>query len=421
MADDILELTVEKPVAGGRMLARHEGRIVLVAGAIPGERVRARVERRVKQTLFAAVSEVLEASPHRREPFCNPRCGGLTYAHVAIAYQPVLKADVVSDAFRRIAGVTVAPPIVWPSPEEGYRLRARLHLQGGQAGFLLEGSHSLCDAAATRQLRDAVLPAVEALLSALGPARSLCDAVTVSENVNGSECVCHLELREGARLGHVDVVLPAGVTGVTAQTGRRVSVVAGQPTITERASGLFPRGSPIAPSTQWTRSAAAFFQGNRFLTGDLVALVLSQAQGGRAIDAYAGVGLFAVALAARGLAVTAVEGDAISGEDLESNASSSVTGFQVVRASVEEALPTMGPGTVDTLVLDPPRTGASPEALTAVVRLNAPRLVYVSCDPATLARDAKGLLGAGYRLKSVTGFDLFPNTPHIESVAVFDR
>jgi tRNA/tmRNA/rRNA uracil-C5-methylase (TrmA/RlmC/RlmD family) len=270
-------------------------------------------------------------------------------------------------------------------------------------------------------LRDAVLPAIDALLTALGPARGLCDAVTVSENVDGSECVCHLEPKEGARLGRLDVVLPAGVTGVTAQAGRRVSPVAGQTTITERASTLFQRGSPVDPATQWTRSAAAFFQGNRFLTGDLVALVLAQTQGERAIDAYAGVGLFAVALAARGMTVTAVEGDVISGEDLQRNASTATAGFEVLQSSVEEALSNMVTKAADTLVLDPPRTGVSPEALAAVIRLEAPRLVYVSCDPATLARDAKGLTSSGYRLKSLTGFDLFPNTAHIESVAVFDR
>jgi len=423
MTDDVLELTVERPVAGGRMLARQDGRVVLVSGAIPGERVRARIERQVKKTIFASVLEVLEASPHRRAPFCDPRCGGLAYAHIAIAHQPVIKADVVADAFRRLAGVQVPPPIVWPSPEEGYRLRARLHLKGAAAGFFLEGSHSLCDASATRQLRDGVLPAVDAVLTALGPARALCDAVTVSENVDGTESVCHLELNEGARLGQLDrvVVLPDGVTGVTAQAGRRMIVLAGQPTITERPSSLFRNGSPIDAATKWTRSAAAFFQGNRFLTGDLVAHVLANVQGHRALDAYAGVGLFAVALAARGLAVTAVEGDEVSGEDLQANASASTGVFEVIHASVEEALPVIAPGGVDTLVLDPPRTGASPQALAAVIRLKAPRLVYVSCDPATLARDAKGLGAAGYQMTSVTGFDLFPNTPHIETVAVFDR
>ncbi len=420
MADELLELKIERPVAGGRMLARHDGRIVLVAGAIPGERVRARVERRIKHTVFAAVTEVLEASPYRRHPFCDPRCGGLAYAHVAVAHQPVLKADVVVDAFKRLAGATIAPPIVWPSPEEGYRLRARLHIQNGRAGFYLEGSHSLCDAAATRQLRDAVIPAVDALLASLGPARGLCDAVTVSENVDGSECVCHVELKDGARLGRLDTLIPPGVTGVTAQAGRRVSVVAGQPTITERASTLFRRGSPIDPATQWTRSAAAFFQGNRFLTGDLVALVLAQAKGERVVDAYAGVGLFAVALAARGVTVTAIEGDLVSGDDLQSNAAAA-RGLVVMRTSVEDALPEIPAGSMDTIVLDPPRTGASPAALAAITRIAAPRLVYVSCDPATLARDAKHLNGSGYRLTSLTGFDLFPNTPHIETVAVFDR
>lgn len=420
MADELLELDIEKPVAGGRMLARHDGRIVLVAGAIPGERVRARVERRIKQTVLAVVTDVLEASPYRRQPFCDPRCGGLAYAHVAVAHQPVLKADVVADAFKRIAGATIASPIVWPSPEEGYRLRARLHVEKGRAGFYLEGSHRLCDAAATRQLRDAVIPAVDALLESLGPARELCDAVTVSENVDGSECVCHVELKEGARLGRLDTLLPAGVTGVTAQAGRRMSVVAGQPTITERASTLFRRGSPIDPATQWTRSAAAFFQGNRFLTGDLVALVLSQAQGERVVDAYAGVGLFAIALAARGGTVTAIEGDPVSGDDLQRNAAAA-RGLVVMRGAVEGALPEIPAGSMDTIVLDPPRTGASPEALAAIVHVAAPRLVYVSCDPATLARDAKYLNGAGYRLTSLTGFDLFPNTPHIETVAVFDR
>jgi tRNA/tmRNA/rRNA uracil-C5-methylase (TrmA/RlmC/RlmD family) len=245
--------------------------------------------------------------------------------------------------------------------------------------------------------------------------------VAVSENVDASECVCHLELKDGARLGRVDIDLPPGVTGITTQVGSRVRLVAGKGTITERASALFRHGSPIDPATQWTRSAAAFFQGNRFLTGDLIAFVLANARGARIIDAYAGVGLFAVALAAQGAAVTAIEGDDISAEDLQQNASAAARGFDVRQSSVEAALPGMDVGGVDTVVLDPPRTGASPEALAAVIRLEAPRLEYVSCDPATLARDAKQLLAAGYRLTSLAGFDLFPNTAHVESVAVFDR
>jgi 23S rRNA (uracil1939-C5)-methyltransferase len=423
MTEDILELTAERPVAGGRMLARHEGRVVLVAGAIPGERVRARVERRVKQTLFALVCDVLEASPHRREPFCDPRCGGLAYAHIALAHQPVLKGDVIADAFHRLAGAAVPPPLVWPSPEEGYRLRARLHVGAADIGFFLEGSHVVCDAAATRQMREPILPAVRAVLATLGPARALCEAVTVSENIDGTDVVCHLELKAGAKVGQLEdrVALPSTITGVTAAAGHRVAALAGRPTITERAERLFRIDCPIDPSTQWVRSAASFFQGNRFLTGDLVAHVLTQARGDRVIDAYAGVGLFAVALAARGQQVTAIEGDRSSGADLQANAAAAARTCVVLRAAVEEALPTLAPRTADCIVLDPPRTGASADALRAVVRLEARRLVYVSCDPATLARDTRMLVAAGYRVVSLTGFDLFPNTPHVETVAVFDR
>src|SRR6187399_750707 len=137
--DVLLELVIEKAVAGGRMLARHEGRVVLVAGAIPGERVRVRIERQAKQLLFATVTEVLEGSPHRRPPFCDTRCGGLAYAHIEPAHQPTLKAAILADAFRRIAGRTVPDVVVAASPEESYRLRARLHARNSAVGFLIEG------------------------------------------------------------------------------------------------------------------------------------------------------------------------------------------------------------------------------------------------------------------------------------------
>jgi 23S rRNA (uracil1939-C5)-methyltransferase len=418
-----LELVIEKAVAGGRMLARHDGRIVLVAGAIPGERVRVRVERQAKHLLFATVTDVMEGSPHRRAPFCDARCGGLAYAHIALDYQPALKASILADAFRRIAGVTVPAVTVASSPEESYRLRARLHVRDRAVGFFLEGSHSLCDAAATRQLRPEVIPTVYAVLARVGAIAAMCEAVVVSENVEATERVCHLELKEGARIPRQDgaLELPAGVTGITVGVGARTIVLGGQPTVTEHAGELFGGASPIDPSTRWVRSAASFFQGNRFLTGRLLAHVLSEVDDDHVVDAYAGVGLFAVALAARGARVIAIEDDRGSGADLETNAQAFGGAITVWRAPVEEALPAIAPGTAGAVVLDPPRSGTSAEALAALIRLEARRLVYVSCDPATLARDAKRLIAAGYRLGPMAGFDLFPNTSHVETVAVFDR
>src|SRR5262245_13076225 len=123
-----MELTVERAVAGGWMLARHDGRIVFVSGAIPGERVRARMTRTTRGVAWAETVEVLEASPDRRTPACDLSCGGSLYAHIADARQLELKRDVIVNAFRRIGKITVAPSFsVAASDPRGYRLRARLH------------------------------------------------------------------------------------------------------------------------------------------------------------------------------------------------------------------------------------------------------------------------------------------------------
>ena len=152
----VLTLEVEKPAAGGRMLARHNGQIVLVWGAVPGERIRARVERATKSVLFGETVEVLSASPNRRAASADWRCGGMVLAHVAYEHQLALKAEIIQDAFGRIGRIPLpsAPPVI-ASPERGYRMRARLHAANGRIGFYREGTHALCGVSQTRQLSDA--------------------------------------------------------------------------------------------------------------------------------------------------------------------------------------------------------------------------------------------------------------------------
>jgi 23S rRNA (uracil1939-C5)-methyltransferase len=423
-ATDTLELTIDRPVAGGRMLARHEGRVVLVAGAVPGERVRARVERATRQVVFATVVDVLEASPDRRVPACDPACGGAAYAYITGDRQRALKAEIVADAFRRIGRVTLESPVrVAASGEHGYRLRARLHVRDGRAGFFLEGTHVLCDAGAGGQLRPETMAAIDATLAAVAPRQAGCDAVVVAENVAGTECVIHLEPRDGATLGDLArrIDAPAGVSGLTTAVGTRTVTLAGTGTVTDTADQLFGGQSPISALTCWTRHAPSFFQGNRFLAGALLRRVLDCAVGDGFVDLYAGVGLFAVALAARGSRGLAVEGDRSSGADLEVNAGPWRERLRVVRGPVETAVDLPLDPAPDVVVLDPPRTGLSPDALRGVLAWAAPRVVYVSCDPPTLARDAAKFIQAGYGLLSVEAFDLFPNTPHVEVVATLIR
>jgi 23S rRNA (uracil1939-C5)-methyltransferase len=174
------------------------------------------------------------------------------------------------------------------------------------------------------------------------------------------------------------------------------------------------------------RHVRTFFQGNRYLLRDLVAHVVEQIERGTAvIDLYAGAGLFSIAAAiARQATVTAVEGDPVAAADLETNVAVLDGAVEAVQQSVEEfvasrpAAVRVAPAAV---IVDPPRTGMSKAALEGAIGLQPQTIVYVSCDVATLARDARRLLDADYVLTHVRGFDLFPNTPHVESVVRFER
>lgn len=397
------------------MIARHDGQVVLVAGAIPGERLTARVERIGKGVVYAESVSVQEPSPDRREPFTDLLCGGCLYGHIAYPRQLDIKAQVVADAFGRIGRLKLACPVpVIPSRGDGYRMRARLHVRGRRVGFFREGTHELCDARSTRQLLPAscdVLEGIAAALASLGV--ETVREIELSENQDASQRVVHLETiapadpRDFAVLG-----LMNGLSGLTVTSQ---SIVSGDPYLTEV---LSVRGIEVTLS----RHVLAFFQGNRYLLGDLVSNVAGLVEeGDQVLDLYAGTGLFSLSLAlVRGARVTAVEGDRIAALDLDANAKAAKGLVAAVHQPVEEfvARTDMTP---DTVVVDPPRTGISREAMDGVLRLAPRAVVYVSCDVATLARDARRLLDAGYEVGRVDAFDLFPNTPHIETVVQFKK
>ncbi len=398
------------------MLARHEGAVVLAAGALPGELVEATVERVQRGTAWARVTAVREASAER---VGDPNaCGGCVLAHARYGHQVAIKQQIVADTFLRLGRLALEAPVpVEPSPEYGYRMRARLHLSGAAIGFYREGTHEICDPASTRQLlpeTDAVVAALEAQLSSQpGVVRT----IDLSENREATERTLHLELAPGAdpsRLG--GATMPGAVTGVTMahQGSRRVRVLRGEPRVTD----WFTHGG-----RRWSlsRETRAFFQSNRYLVESLVDHVVGSAHPGAVVDLYAGVGLFSIAAAARGHApVVAVEGDDISAADLRRNGAPWKGLLETRHAAVEDYLHDRRALRAQTLLLDPPRTGLSRAALQGVVAAGAPRVVYVSCDVPTLARDARALVDAGYRISRLRAFDLFPNTAHVETVAVLD-
>jgi len=423
----VIELTVERPAVGGRMIARHDGRVVLVGGAIPGERVRAAVERSRAGVVLARTVEVLQGSLDRRSVAGAPACGGRSFAHIAYRRQVELKSEIVRDAFRRVGRIELSvPPRVVPSPETGYRMRARLHVGDGRVGFLEEGSHRVCDVAGTGQL----LPKTERLIAAVAAHVGALAAigartVEVTEDLPGDQCTLHIDT-QGDAAAVADALRPIasvrGVTGLTAASGPRGAplVVAGTPYVTDPLTAFL--ASDDSGTLSLRRHATSFFQANRYLVAELVAAVADLTQRDQVVDLYAGVGLFAVSIAAtRGGRVTAVERDPCSAGDLLTNAAPLDAAVQVVRAPVETFLKRTAGLEGAAVVVDPPRAGLSREVVTRLVRRRPDRIVYVSCDVATQARDLRALGESGYRIDEVQAFDMFPNTPHIETVVALER
>jgi predicted RNA methylase len=283
-------------------------------------------------------------------------------------------------------------------------MRARIHVRGRRGGFFREGTHDVCDARPTRQLLPATCDVIDRLIAGLTSlGLDTVREIELSENVDASDRVAYLDsvsaIDAGAlgRLAQID-----GLTGL----GLDASV-------TDRLT--IGDAAPVV----LRRHVLSFFQGNRYLLRDLVAHVVGLVPpGADLVDLYAGAGLFAIAAAAiRRARVTAVEGDRVAFADLAANAEAHAD-VEVHHQAVEAFLeaPAKPPALV---IVDPPRTGLSRAALDGVIRLHAGRVIYVSCDVATLARDARRLVDAGYSIDRADAFDLFPNTPHVETVAVF--
>src|SRR5688572_24485024 len=335
-----ITIEIEKPAAGGRMLARHDGQVVLVWGAIPGERVRARVERAGKGVIFADATAVIVSSPDRREPGPDWRCGGNVFAHITYERQVRLKAEIICDALGRIGRVPLSTlPDVVPSPERGYRMRARLHVRDGRLGFFREGSHELCDPEPTGQLLRSTLDwisAAEHLIEREG-LKGLA-GLEIAENMPGDQRACHLELQSGVDAAPFTALAEAGpLTGLSATRADREGVerLAGVASVTDVVRADDSQAAPL----RLQRDVRAFFQGNRFVLEPLVRQVLARVSPGPVVDLYAGVGLFGLSLAATGAnQVILVEGDPTSGADLRVNAAVFASRVRVERRSVESFL-----------------------------------------------------------------------------------
>lgn len=375
-------MVIASLAAGGDGVGRlPDGRAVFVPFTAPGDRVRVRVVESRGRFARARVDALLEAGPARAEPVCAVfgSCGGCAWQHVDYAAQLEAKRAILADALRRIGGVEdlELPPIVASPSPYAYRSRARVHLAGGRVGYLRRRSHALCAVSRCPVL----VPELEARLRELAARPPVRDG--------------EWELASGAEGG-----VRAGPVGDRDAGEIRVEVAG-------RRLGI---------------SSGVFAQSNALLLEALVSRVAAAAGGGRlAVELFAGAGLLTLGIAARFERVVAVEGDADAVRDLRRNLALAAPGRAlVVGEPVEQALGPLAGLAPEALVLDPPRTGLPRGSAAALAAVLPQRIAYLSCDPATLARDVAELRARGFSLRTVEAFDLFPQTPHVEALATLE-
>jgi 23S rRNA (uracil1939-C5)-methyltransferase len=441
---ETLEIAIDGLGHAGQGVGRHAGVAVFVPGALPGERVQVRVRRIAKRHLEADLLAVLTAADERQKPPCilAERCGGCSLQHATYTAQAPWKQTLVNDALQRIGHLPGSVAPIWEAPAPlAYRNRAWIPLERTpdgtlRAGYYRRGSHRIVN-----MNRCPVLdPRIDALIAPLKADLERSDW-PVDVNLSSGGGLRHLGLRVGHHTGErliclvsshnqlpgieelaacwmerwpdlVGVMLNLQPKANNVVMGAETHCVAGRSWLEERFGGLPVRSG-----------ADTFFQVNtpqaERLIAPLVEFFLPSA--GLVLDAYCGIGTFSLPLAAAGLEVLGLEIHGASVQQARSNAER--LGLSQARFEQGDVASTLGSQLADIkgLLVDPPRRGLNPEVLQAIAGFGPTRLAYVSCDPTTLARDLAQLAAAGYRLQSLQPVDFFPQTSHVESLALLRR
>lgn len=434
-----MELTIEKLIYGGEGLARlpaderGRGKTVFVPGVLEGERVEASIVEEKPGFARARVERLLEPSAKRVDAPCPyfSRCGGCHYQYTDYEHQLEVKVGILKETLRRQGKIELdSEVVVHPSPAWGYRDRTRFQVRHSPefiTGYFQAGSHSVLaieDCPISSPLVNRGLRA----LWELGRAKAVPDELREIEffaDAGDARLLVELFLdgrtnaNRGIAIGQefsrkLREALPEVAGGaVFAQAVSGGGVHAPPP---EKADWAFGEGDfrYRVGSDSLRVSCGSFFQVNRFLIEELVELVTAGRGGEAAVDLYAGVGLFTTRLAKEFRHVVAVESSQSSANDLKYNCPPNT---KVVRTTVEEYLAGKAARAIpEFVVVDPPRAGLGERVARGLAKLGAPRITYVSCDPATLARDLVHLKTAGYRVEQAHLVDLFPQTYHLESV-----
>jgi len=407
-----LILKAETPVYGGYVLGR-DGRIIFIRGAIPGELVEVSVEERKRDYSVASVRNVIEPSPSRREPPCRifGICGGCQLQFMEYEKQVSVKEEILLDAMRRIGDVEVTLMPSLAAQEFGYRHRGQFKVSAeGAVGFYREGTREVIPV----EHCPLMAPEINGMLRTLGNA----DLRGVKEISMSSGDTLAILVKGAMADEAAQALFDSGLSGIAFEDGDSL----GKDYITLDLNGLKYSVTP------WS-----FFQSHWSLNRVVVETVvreLSPLENKRILDLYAGAGNFSLLLALQAMEIVAVEENSSAVEDGRRNVMlNGVRNCTFVNLSVEKILESrkkhqaeklFGETHYGIIILDPPRTGLTSECLRRIMETRSERIVYISCNPATLARDVKKMRGK-YDIESIRMVDFFPNTYHIEALVFLRR
>jgi 23S rRNA (uracil1939-C5)-methyltransferase len=423
--NDVFELTLTEMAHGGLAVGKQDGRAIFVPMGLPGERIAARIVRDKGRFAFAEVVAVLEPSEARVVPPCSyfGRCGGCHWQHIAYPAQLVFKRQVVSEQMRRLGGLPDAPvqrTLASPDPWR-YRSHITLHrAPDGQPGFVELDDQTVIPIDLCHIIRPELLEMLtEAADASLMRTLHADDALRLQVGSDGGERMVAAQKRQKRNTEKARKERGPRSRGTEAKEQETEGGTWEARTPTDKVN--YTIGDHV-----FQVSAGSFFQVNLPQAEKLVELALAGLalkRSDRVLDLYSGVGLFTAFLAERAAQVTAVEAYPPAVKDARTNLAG-MDNVRIVEGTIEAALsalkePAGLKGPYQAAVVDPPRAGMHPKALVGLVNHAPERIVYVSCDPATLARDSKLLSAAGYHLVNAQPMDMFPQTYHIETVAVF--
>jgi 23S rRNA (uracil1939-C5)-methyltransferase len=416
---------IEKPIYGGAFLARVEGKAIFVPLTLPGEQVRVRIMQSKSGYATAEAEEIVRAAPERIAPACPHfgTCGGCHYQHANYATQLAFKQNILRETLERGGIVALQQIEVLSGEPWAYRNRIRLAFDAaGNPGYRGRRSHAVVPISECPIAAPLLVKAAQAFAQV---ARQFAPALRPTEialfcNPDETELLASIFTASAKKI-RFDEFAQALHQLIPALQGAEL-VLEGRANQPPRAVAQWGATSLAyhAASFDYRVDRGAFFQVNRWLVDALVERVTAPHQGALAWDLFAGVGLFARQLTARFSRIVAVESAPASTQALTANLKG--TGGIPVRATTLDFLRrSHKDGRPDLIVVDPPRTGLGAETTNLLAEIAAPALAYVSCDPATLARDLRALIASGYSIQSITLADLFPQTFHLETVVQLRR